>query len=57
MRALLDGASRDQFSTLYALALTSGMRQSAPQALQWTDVDLEVGPVHVRWQVQREEGQ
>jgi integrase len=56
-RALLDVASRDRLSALYALALASGMRQSELLGLQWSEVDLDAGLVRVRWQLKREDGQ
>lgn len=39
----LAAASEDRLSTLFALALTTGMRPEEYLALQWKDVDLEKG--------------
>ncbi|HEV8192477.1 MAG TPA: tyrosine-type recombinase/integrase, partial [Ktedonobacterales bacterium] len=56
-RTLLEVASSDRLSALYALALATGMRQSELLGLQWPEIDLDAGLVRVRWQLKREEGQ
>ncbi len=47
-RAFLAAASGDRFEALYALALTTGMRQGEILGLQWSDVDLEHRTLQVR---------
>ena len=43
VRRLLSAAETDRFHALYALAVTSGMRQGELLALHWHDIDLESG--------------
>ncbi len=47
-RAFLEAVAGDRFEALYALALTTGMRQGEILGLQWSDVDLEHGTLQVR---------
>ena len=46
----------DRFEALYALALTTGMREGELLALRWHDVDLEQATLVVRMGLQRDEG-
>jgi integrase len=55
-RRLLDVASSERIYALYALALSSGMRESELLGLQWSEVDFDRNLVRVRWQLQREDG-
>jgi integrase len=43
----------DRLHALYALAITTGMRQGELLALRWTDVDLKAGTLAVRHTLQR----
>lgn len=47
-RAFLEAVAGDCFEALYALAITTGMRQGEILGLQWSDVDLEHGTLQVR---------
>lgn len=47
-RALLAAARGNRLEALYALAITTGMREGELLALRWRDVDLEAGYVQVR---------
>lgn len=47
-RAFLEAAREDRLYALYALALTTGMRQGELLGLSWNDVDLDGGFVRVR---------
>jgi len=55
-RALLSAAEDTRFSTLWRLALTSGLRKGELLALQWDDIDLERGLLTVRRTVSRQAG-
>ena len=55
-RAALDAAERNRLCTLFRLALTLGLRQGEVLGLRWTDVDLDVGVLHVRHALQRIDG-
>jgi len=46
-RTFLEAAKGDRLETLYALALTSGMRQGELLALRWRDVELDCGTLQV----------
>ena len=48
----LEAARGDPLEALYALALTTGMRQGELLALQWEDVDLDGRVIHVRHTLQ-----
>lgn len=49
VRALLEAASEadDRLSTLYTVAVRTGMRPGEMLALRWSDVDLEAGTVQI----------
>lgn len=47
MRSLLDAARGDKLEALYALAITTGMRQGELLGLQWKDLDLDAGTLRV----------
>lgn len=47
-RTLLEAARDDRLEGLYALALTTGMRQGELLALRWRDVDLDAHHLQVR---------
>lgn len=47
-RVLLDVASGDRLEALFALAVTTGMRQGEILGLKWEDVDLEARTIRVR---------
>lgn len=55
-RRLLAAASGDRLEALYVLALALGFRQGEALGLTWADVDLDVGVVRVRKQLQRLDG-
>ena len=42
----------DRLEALYALALTTGMRQGELLALNWRDVDMDLGKIQVRGNLQ-----
>lgn len=46
-RRFLEAAQGDRFHAVYALALSTGMRQGELLALRWTNVDLNKGAVQV----------
>ena len=50
--ALLD-ASLPRYRTLLATAIYTGMRHSELLGLTWTDIDLDNGLIHVRYQLSR----
>lgn len=52
-RAFLTVASADRLAALYALALSTGMRQAELFGLRWQDVDLESAALSVTTTVQR----
>lgn len=45
---LLAAAAHDPLGALYVLAVTTGLRKGELLALQWSEIDLEGGFVHVR---------
>ncbi len=47
-RDLLEAARGERLEALYALAVTTGMRQGEILGLKWEDVDLEAGTLQVR---------
>lgn len=55
-RRLLDGLEGDRLQALYSVALTMGLRQGEALGLRWQDVDLPLGVLHVRKQLQRIDG-
>jgi integrase len=52
-RAFLKEAEGDRHHALYALALTTGMRQGELLALQWRNVDLKRATLHIRGSLER----
>lgn len=48
MRRFLRAARRDRYSTLWILALRTGMRRGELLGLRWQDVDLDQAVLHVR---------
>ena len=47
-RSLLEAARRERLESLYALAVTTGMRQGEILGLKWEDIDLKAGTLQVR---------
>lgn len=47
VRAFLDAASKSRFHVLYLLLVTTGLRISEALALEWRDLDLELGRLTV----------
>jgi integrase len=47
-RTLLESARGERLEALYALALTTGMRQGELLGLKWEDVDIEAGILQVQ---------
>jgi integrase len=47
-RTLLEAARGERLEALYALAVTTGMRQGELLGLKWQDVDMETGTLQVR---------
>jgi integrase len=56
-RQFLSAIRGDRLEALYSVALTMGLRQGEALGLRWQDVDLELGYLHVRKQLQRFDGQ
>lgn len=52
-RQFLVAAKDDPLEALYALALTTGMRQGERLALTWNDIDFTTGKLQVRRGLQR----
>lgn len=48
VRRLLDATRDDEYGPLYALAVSTGLRQGELLALTWSDVDLAAGTLTVR---------
>jgi integrase len=46
-RTFLKAARRDRLGTLFALAVTAGLRPSEYLALKWTDLDSDAGTIRV----------
>jgi len=53
---LLAAAEGEEYEALYALALTTGMRQGELLGLRWADIDLDVGHIHVMRTIARVTG-
>jgi integrase len=51
-RILLGAAQGDRLYALYALALSTGMRQGELLGMHWREVDLDAGTVYVRYTLQ-----
>lgn len=56
-RILLVAARGDRLEALISVALALGLRQGEALGLRWEDVDFESGLIHVRFELQRLEGQ
>lgn len=56
-RHFLEVAASDRLGALYSVALTMGLRQGEALGLRWQDVDLDAGMLHVRFQLQRIDGE
>jgi integrase len=48
--------TKDRFSALYHLAISTGMRQGELLGLKWSDIDWEAGSLQIKRQVTRKEG-
>ena len=55
-RALLDVAQGERLSALYVLAIHTGMRLGELLGLQWRDIDLTAGRLHVQHTLLRTRG-
>lgn len=55
-KQLLETAKADRFYPLILLAITTGMREGELLGLQWGDIDLENGLIHVSHAIQLLEG-
>ena len=49
VRSLLDATVDDRLGPLYALAVSTGMRQGELLGLRWEDVDLDAGQLTIRY--------
>lgn len=54
--ALLSASTEDRMEGIYAVAISTGLRQGAILGLRWGDLDLEGGTLTVQAQLQREDG-
>jgi integrase len=52
LQRFLETAKGDRLEALYVVALSTGMRSGEILALRWRDVDLEVGALHLRSNLQ-----
>lgn len=52
-RQLIAGSAADRWHALYALAVTTGMREGELLGLHWADVDLDAGTLAVRYTLSR----
>ena len=50
-------AGSESWNLLYSVALTSGLRQGEALGLRWQDVDLAMGYLHIKKQLQRVQGE
>jgi integrase len=55
-RQFLTAVRGDRLEALYSVALTMGLRQGEALGLRWQDVDLAMGYVHIKKQLQRFDG-
>jgi len=55
-RVFLEAIKGDRLEALYALAISTGMRQGEILALHWNDLELDQGVLQVRYSVRREGG-
>lgn len=53
-RSPLAAAAGERFEALYAVALSTGMRQGELLALRWRGLDLDAGSLNVRGTMQRQ---
>jgi integrase len=53
----LAAAAGEQLEAIFVLAVASGLRQGELFGLQWPDVDLDAGVVHVRRQLEERNGE
>jgi integrase len=56
VETLLSGIRGEPLEALYALAISTGMREGELLGLRWRDIDLDTGTVQVEEQLQRIEG-
>ncbi|MCL6634074.1 MAG: site-specific integrase [Alicyclobacillus herbarius] len=49
----MDAAVYDRYFPLFALLLDTGLRPSEALGLQWSDVDLKKGLIHVRHSLEK----
>jgi integrase len=56
-RQFLSAIRGDRLEALYSVALTMGLRQGEALGLRWQDVDLALGYLHIRKQLQRFDGE
>ncbi len=57
VRKLLTEAKGDRFEALFALCVTTGLRQGEALGLKWSDIDLKAGTLRVERQLQRVRGE
>ncbi len=57
VKAFLEAARGTRYEALFVLAVFTGMRQGELLGLRWRDVDLEAGILHVRYALQRIDGE
>jgi integrase len=55
-KTLLEAAQGDRFEALYALAVTTGLRQGELLGLRWDDLDLAQDPLRVKRTLTRRKG-
>lgn len=56
IRSMFDALQGDPLMPMYLLAVQVGMRDAELRGLQWSDVDLDSGTIHVRNQLQYRDG-
>jgi integrase len=56
-RQFLTAIRSDRLEALYSVALTMGLRQGEALGLRWQDVDLAMGSLHIKKQLQRVNGE
>ena len=57
VRTLINASRKGRLSSLYVLAVTTGLRQGELLGLQWTDINLEDGSLQVRHTLQEYGGE
>lgn len=55
-RRLFDATASERLGPLYSVTLALGMRQGEAIGLRWQDMDLDGGLIHVRQQLQYQDG-